>query len=394
LVAVATGICLAAAGCAGKAPKQTQFMKSIGTIGITAESLRLQVRDGASPYAGIIEDAADRILLESDDPEIRRKALMWKARAIPIAMIAIFREDPLMALVDIWAYTYQLKQFFEEGAGRDGFGEYQSIAIEACDRLEAAIHALALEASNEKANLPRARQQLAEFAREYPIESWNFNRETVPAHLDAFEEARQVAGLAVAGKLATDMSDISSRFGILAAQLPAQVAWEAEILAETYVTGDDVDRALADLTDIPMAVDRLRLFAEESADLVLKEKDALLAELEAEDGPLGNVLGETEAFITRERMAIIAELKSERAVVMDAIQADLDELVETLQAERAVVLGEVRAISDDTVGSLSTQIEGAIDHFFLRLVQLLAVLVVLGFVGGYVLVRTARKQAA
>jgi len=251
-----------------------------------------------------------------------------------------------------------------------------------------------MAAANEKANLGRVRTTLTEYAREYPIEGWSFNRQPVLAHLEAFERARSVAGFAVAGKLATDMSDISARLGLLAALLPRQAAWEAELLAEGYVTRDDVDRALADLTDIPESVDRLRLFAEESADLVLNEKDALLAELEAEDGPLGKVMGEAEAFITRERVAVIAELKSERAVVMEALQADIDELVETLQAERAVVLDEVRALSGDTVGSLALQIEGAIDHFFLRLVQLLAVLVVVGFVGGYVLVRAARKQPA
>ena len=82
-VAVVIGLCLAANGCTGKAPKQTEFMKTVGGVGMTAEALRYLVRDGAEPYAGIIEDSADRIMAQTDDPEVRTAALMWKARAIP-----------------------------------------------------------------------------------------------------------------------------------------------------------------------------------------------------------------------------------------------------------------------------------------------------------------------
>jgi hypothetical protein len=392
VVAGAATLCLGLAGCLGKRPKKTPLMKSSKGVGVTAEELRLRMRDGAGAYAGTIEDAANQIMEKSDDPIVRRNALMWKARAIPASQSALFQQDPLVALIDIWVLTVQMKDFFETGEGRDAFGDLQYVAIDACDLLDSTIEAAARDMATEHADFPKLRKQLNEFSRDYPIRSWSFNRESVPAHMEAFRKARAAGGLAAAGTMATDMSDLSARLGLLANQMPRQIMWETELMADTYVTREQVDEALSDLTDIPLAVDNLRLYAEDSVDQVLAEKEALFERLDEDMGALGEVYAETLTFVSSERQALTADLKAERAILLEALRAERQIAIDTLRAERAVVMEEIRALSGSAMDDFGGRIEGVIDHFFLRLAQLLAVLIVILGVGGFLVLRALRPR--
>ena len=62
---------------------------------------------------------ADRIRTETRDPAVRRRALAFKADAIPAVYTAAYRADPLVAAVDTWALAFQVREYVESGAGRD-----------------------------------------------------------------------------------------------------------------------------------------------------------------------------------------------------------------------------------------------------------------------------------
>jgi hypothetical protein len=67
-------------------------------IDVSAEELRIRVRGLAGPFSGIMEEVADDFLTTTDDPDLRRRALMFKINGIPAIQRALFEQDPLAAL--------------------------------------------------------------------------------------------------------------------------------------------------------------------------------------------------------------------------------------------------------------------------------------------------------
>ena len=112
------------------APTETALMKEAGvTVSITEYKIRL--REFGYRFAGIVELSADEIISKSTDNEIKKQALLWKIYAIPAMIRAISINDPFASGVDAWILSVQMLQYFEDGYGKDLFGEYQGIAITA-----------------------------------------------------------------------------------------------------------------------------------------------------------------------------------------------------------------------------------------------------------------------
>ena len=58
-----------------------------------------RVIDLSPLFADGVEAAADSLIARSPSPQVRRRALLWKINALPVAQNAIFRIDPLIALL-------------------------------------------------------------------------------------------------------------------------------------------------------------------------------------------------------------------------------------------------------------------------------------------------------
>jgi hypothetical protein len=119
-----------------QAAEQTRFK-------MTAGELRLQLDDLVGVFSGTIEQAADRVIAESANEGIKRHALMWKINAIPAAYRSLFQADPAVALIDTWVYSMQMVAYFEHGPGKDDFGQWQPVALDASRKLETTFTGLA-----------------------------------------------------------------------------------------------------------------------------------------------------------------------------------------------------------------------------------------------------------
>ncbi|MCE9625867.1 MAG: hypothetical protein K8R69_10525 [Deltaproteobacteria bacterium] len=92
-------------------------MTKIQGLDLTAEQLRLQVADFVVVFGGMVERGADEIIENSDSPKAKENALLWKANAIPVCQMAAFQFDPMVGLLDLWAFSSQMTEFFENGKG-------------------------------------------------------------------------------------------------------------------------------------------------------------------------------------------------------------------------------------------------------------------------------------
>ena len=113
---------------------------------VSNREIRLRLYDFVKRFGGEVAEASFEIERETTDPVIRRRALMWKMNAIPVCHQIAFGDDSLTAFADVWAFTIQMRDFFEEGKGKEGFGPYQSRVLEVSRTLVAEITGVAHEA--------------------------------------------------------------------------------------------------------------------------------------------------------------------------------------------------------------------------------------------------------
>jgi hypothetical protein len=371
-----------AAGCA-KQPAQSAMMIQTGDIAISAEELRILVRDLADAYAGVIEEAADEIIARTDDRDVRRRAYIWKIQAIPVAFQAIFLTDPMVALLDTYAFTYQMRLFFQEGPGRDAFGEQQEIAFEACDRLAAMIAKVGRRASGHG---PRKDvvEKIKAWAREHPIQGHSFSRDTLNAYLADVQAIQQVGGFKAIGKLTVDMSDLNARLTTIASHLPKQAHWQALLILEEYLDSEEADILVEGLTEFPGSLDRVALALEGLDDLVATERAMALEAVRVERLEVQQfvdaTLTRTLEYLTQERLAILEAAQGERVAVLQAIHQERLDTIRVLQQERELILAEMNAT--------------AVDHFFLRLIQILAVLLAVAVIVTLVALRFMTRRSA
>jgi hypothetical protein len=98
-------------------------------------NLRIMTHEFADHFATSVESTADTISDNAFDFEIRLNAIRWKIYATGGIQDAAFHTTPLGAMVDTWAFCVQMFRYFEEGDGRNIFGENQSLAIHTSQNL-------------------------------------------------------------------------------------------------------------------------------------------------------------------------------------------------------------------------------------------------------------------
>ncbi|MCK5407553.1 MAG: hypothetical protein KAJ37_08870, partial [Candidatus Krumholzibacteria bacterium] len=191
----------------------------------------------------------DSIIARSADPQIKRRALLWKINAIPVAQNAIFRIDPLIALLDIWTFDVQMSDYFETGAGREAFGEWQPIAVDACRRIETQIAAIGNDLAGEVTS-NRGREFVVEWTKTHKIQDLLFTRQSTRGY---WYDIVRGQGQGVVGAMETmtdavrvlsDRMESSYRIALKQARWQAELAIQDELMqsVEVQTVLDGIDR--------------------------------------------------------------------------------------------------------------------------------------------------------
>src|SRR5215472_2303158 len=179
-----------ASACVSMAPPQRSgLQEKIGQGSLSASELRLRLYELPEKFGGTIETAADRIRVESSDPAVRRRALLWKADGIPALYSAALRPDPLAGALDVWLLLEQMSLYFSEGAGKDAFGEQQPIATAAVAKILAIVEEGTASLTSDRQMFERRAAAIRRFARAHPIEGSFSSRDTAQAELARLSQA-------------------------------------------------------------------------------------------------------------------------------------------------------------------------------------------------------------
>jgi hypothetical protein len=353
--------------------------KGVGTktgtkVAVNVNQVRLKMRSLVGPLCGEIERAADQIAAETDDPAVRRAAIRWKIEAVPALSAALFQPEPFTALADAWAFSYQMADFFETGAGKKQLGDSAPVAVETGRRLEQEIADVAA-AMTVAGDVSKVRAVVKRWAAEHPIRYAMPDRETALGRvLERDAPDSWSTGEAVA-EITTSVDDLNRKVDVYSDHLFRQVRWETELLGGDLRLGDlpplaeravqSAERASATLDRLAPGFERAVTVAEKTPAIVASERKAAI------DG-LGEQLTRTITFLQQERIAALNHITAERIAAIGGL------------GER---LAEERKVFDQDLERTGIEL---VDHAVWRLAQLAAAVLAslgVGIVAILVLVR-------
>jgi hypothetical protein len=344
----------------------------------SAEALRLQTRGLVDPYSGRIEEAADEIIADSHDPRIRLAALEWKANAIPTLRESLYRPDPLAAVLDSWALTKQMEDYFETGDGRQRLGPWADVALAASRDLEREFEAF-LESSTD-GDISGGRAFIDDWAAAHPIRGSIAGRPSIISEVDDAHLKGKMSGFKALGGLSVGMDDLARRMETYSSQLPKIASWQAEITMLKMLGDEASDPPLAALPQLMDTAVELGATVEELPDLVADERQAILEAVRVERlETLEFIRSEREAILawaSAERAAILADVDAQRQAATADLQGELQRTIEALQGEREQTLDSAEQIGARTIDYSMERVEGLIDYVFLRVLLLLGVVLV------------------
>jgi hypothetical protein len=358
-------LALSLAACAKPPPS---LLDRVDQPRMSREELRARNYDFVVRVAGYVETVAWEITQSSADVEVGRDALYWAASLVPAVQSAVFRSDPAAGLIDAWALCVQQRDYFEDGLGKDLFGEWHYMAVDASIKMLEAVEQIARGIGGPD-DFARMKDNVETWAADNPIETVLLTREsTAPLTAAALGPAGGGTFAAV-GNMADEVRDLSTRISVYSELLPKQARWQAALLLTAESNGVGILQTLRDMQGLTRDLKGVTALLDSVPQMISAERAAVMSDVTAERiavmRELANMLEATLVAVERERMTVMADISQERIAALQELDAIAVRLA-ALTLEQA----EVR-------------IEDAIDHFYWRAVQLLAafaaVLAVAGF---------------
>ncbi len=378
VVALALAASFSLSGCGTVVPRQTPFMENTGDIDMSSRELRVRVVEFGRHFSASVEQAANEIIdAAKDDPDVRSAALLWKMQAIPAAHEAVLQVDPLMSLVDIWAFAMQMHDYFASGAGQDNLGEWQPKAVDTATALWRDATDLAKRVSV-SGKIARHESEILAWAQNHPIEQSLLLRDSVIGS-GAELLGEQRGAFALVDDMNATTREMANRLAFYNEYLLKQVQWSAQAVASALTSEYHLDSLVYRISSTLETSDRLMT---DLPRLVEHERRALMAELALE---CALVINEIDV----QRIATLEALRHERIAALDAVSRERELVLEALRAEREVVMNALTEMME----KVPDHSRSVVDHAVWRLAQLLAVLLVVSLVAALVLLLAWRATA-
>ncbi|WP_412502648.1 chemotaxis protein [Shewanella chilikensis] len=322
-------------------------------------SMRVFTREYASSFFAGVEQSADLILLRSDDLQSKSNALMWKINAEQTLGQTIFQVSPVAAMIDTWAFTAQMAQFFDSGNGKALFGEQTQLAANTSQQL-LADYERRMQGLMSKADFTANQQFIREYAMAHPLFDVSFPRVSAFNDWLSFRKIGEFDAVTTFGSVPEVMSDMSDRMAMLASQAPKLLGWKAELFAlHSNINSKEVQQTLKDISETSAKFQKLmnespQLMSELAVDL-RRELTPLLVQLDA----------------SAERN--LAQLSVERLALEKMVERERIALEQMVDRERQAVTKEADALVQRTVTQVFEELTGVIKSLILYIVLFLLV---------------------
>lgn len=211
--------------------------------GLSQEELANELNGFVGRFAGLVSTAGEEIAATSDDPTLRRRALLLSLRMVPAVQGAAFVPNPRAGYVQSLTITVMLRYYLTTGDGRNLFGDSQPIAVSAAEALEADAYAIGTRFLT-TAELRDVRGEVAQLAESFPIRGTQFSLSSasqavneVPSRGSLYKVVtlplapfRALQGVDTGAAAIRDFNQTAFRFGAVIAGLPAELRGEMQLL--------------------------------------------------------------------------------------------------------------------------------------------------------------------
>jgi hypothetical protein len=388
---LASSLMLLTLGCmSASTTRKASSLKSAKNITSSAPELSSRNRSLLALYSAEIETAADKVISESNSSAAQRQALEWKAEAIPEMQTALLNPDPVAAVLDTWAFIFQMTAYMERPASKQRMGKSYPVVVATLRNMEAEMEQLILMAAP-TANVADLRQRVGAWAEAHPIQAGLNGRQSVDP--DVIRKVGQSdLGIKTSIKtLAEGLGDLSARLDSYNVYLPKQARWQAELLLTDFTHDPQISSTLSNIALISDSAKEATSSIDRMPDLVNQTREVLTANIASQRLS-------AQAFIEEERLKTLFALQQERITTMAAMDgerlaatADFREerkaALETLRGQEIAVMNEFEAFSAKTIQDLDAEGRGLIDYLFLRVLELMLLMMVLCAVVAWVLLR-------
>ena len=242
---------------------------------ISSAQLRVQVRSLAGRFSGLMEQAGNGVLERTNDPAMKRRALLWLTNGIPAMQQALFQPDPLAALIDTQFLIAQMRIYFEDLSAHDLPPEKRKIAIRILDEMESDIEVI-VDNAGPDTDYEAGRALIYESAEDNPTDSRFTARRGTAAMMAEFTARAGGGALKSIGSITETVEDLVARIDLNAEYLPKFARWQAQLLILDDIKGDE------DYEAVISAVEQLQHL--ELVAAFLEDLDPLIADLPESGG--------------------------------------------------------------------------------------------------------------
>lgn len=373
------GLMLLAAECMYGNDKKTSSYKAAKNVKASAAELSSRNQSLLALYSAEIETAADKIISGSPSPDARRQALVWKAEAIPVMQTSLLNTDPIAAVLDTWAFIFQMTTFMERPELKQTMGDYYPVVTETLTNMQTEVERL-VKAVAPKANVADLRQRVRGWAEAHPIQNSLASRQS--ADPDVIKKVGQT-NLGTFGsikELAESMGDLSARLDAYNLYLPKEARWQAELLVGDLMRDPTIKAAAASMDSLANTGAKLDTERLSIQDFVHQERLQTLDALQQQRIA-------TIAAVHAERLGATADLHNVRLSATADLRKEREAVVEALHTQEVELLNGVNAATDRHIQTLGTKGHDLIDHLFLRAIELMLLTLVLFSLVAWILLR-------
>lgn len=320
-------------------PSKPSLMANMAKGDVTVRQLRAIDYEYAAHFGQFVAASVLDIVEATDDENVVDSAYQWRMWAVGQARAAAFDQDPFAGMLELWVLAGQQRFHFTEGGGKNAFGDQQGRAVATAEQLEGDIRDLAADVMEANA-FETLSGNVDEWIDNHPIEGRLFVRPTARADLAELVSEEKQGGLKAVGNIEQTFSDLNDRISILTVQMPTEARWQAEYLTRS-------------------------LFEERIAEPAESIADTMET--------MESFLGEFEGTLSAQTAALLDGIQGERIAVFDAVSEVSKDVLSAIEEERLSVMTELDARLTSATGELDKVGKGLIDHFFVRLIEVLAV---------------------
>jgi hypothetical protein len=384
------GLMLFLSSCLSRSSRKTSSVDRYKNVEVSALELSSRNQSLLALYSSEIEGAADKIILESPSPVTRRQALVWKAEAIPILQTSALNTDPVAAVIDTWAFIFQMRAYMEQPVMKDRFGVFLPVVADTLKRMDGEMQQLVLAAAP-AANIPDLRGKIGAWTTAHPVQAGLTSRRSADANLIRQADQDDLGALASLKALEEGLGDITARLDSYNAYLPKQARWQAELLIGDLAHDPQFGAAASNFAVLTRALDKTSNNLDRIPEMASTARNTALTDIQNQRLAAQSFLMQERAQVIEalaaQRIAAMADLRSERLAATADLRGERQIVLDSIHKEEMAAMNDLHTLSQQTLSDFDKRSRRLVDHFFWRAIEFALIALLLSLLIAWALLR-------